>query len=100
MQQAPSLALPGAQRARMPGRLRFLLDRTEVLGPILLTPATLYILLLVAVPFLLAVYYSLSAYTIYHPSYRFVGLRNFIQIAQDSVFQQTLANTFIFTFGS
>ncbi len=80
--------------------LRFVLDRAEVLGPILLAPATLYILLLVAIPFLLAVYYSLSAYTIYNPSYHFVGLRNFIQVVQNPVFQRTLANTFIFTFGS
>lgn len=66
----------------------------------LLAPATLYILLLVAVPFCLAVYYALSAYTIYNPSYHFVGLRNFIQVAHDSIFQQTLVNTFIFTFSS
>ncbi len=79
---------------------RFVLDRAEVLAPILLAPATLYILALVAVPFLLAVYYALSAYTIYNPSYRFVGLRNFIQIVQSDVFRQTLANTFIFTFAS
>lgn len=79
---------------------RFLLDRAEILGPILLAPATLYIFLLVAVPFLLAVYYSLSAYTINNPSFHFVGLRNFIQVAENSTFQQTLANTFIFTFGS
>ena len=38
-----------------------MLDRAEVLGPILLAPATLYIIALVAVPFLLAVYYALSA---------------------------------------
>ena len=75
-------------------------DRVEILGPILLAPATLYILALVAVPFLLAVYYALSAYTIYNPSYRFVGLRNFIAVVQDSVFQETLGNTFIFTFAS
>lgn len=66
----------------------------------LLAPATLYILLLVAVPFCLAVYYALSAYTIYNPSYHFVGLRNFIQVAHDGIFQQTLVNTFIFTFSS
>jgi multiple sugar transport system permease protein len=79
---------------------RFLRDRAEVVGPIMLAPATLYILALVAVPFLLAVYYSLSAYTIYHPTYRFVGLRNFINVVHDEVFRQTLGNTFIFTFAS
>ena len=34
-------------------------------------------LLLVGVPFLLAVYYSVSAYTIYDPSWRFVGIGEF-----------------------
>ena len=58
-------------------RFRFILDRREVLGSIFVAPAILYVLLLVGVPFLLAVYYSLSAYTIYDPSWRFVGLSNF-----------------------
>lgn len=79
---------------------RFVLDRAEVLGPIMLAPATLYIVALVAVPFFLAVYYALSAFTIYNPTYHFVGLRNFISVLQDSVFRQTLANTFIITFAS
>ncbi len=93
------VAIAERQRAvRSP--LRFVLDRAEVLGPMLLAPAILYILVLVAIPFLLAVYYSLSAYTIYNPSYHFVGLRNFIQAVRDPVFQRTLANTFLFTFGS
>jgi multiple sugar transport system permease protein len=81
-------------------RFRFLLDRREVLGSILVAPAILYVLLLVGAPFLLAVYYSISAYTIYDPSWRFVGLANFRQIVTDPVFQETLGNTFVFTFGS
>jgi multiple sugar transport system permease protein len=81
-------------------RFRFLLDRREVLGAVLVTPAILYVLLLVGVPFLLAVYYSVSAYTIYDPSWRFVGLSNFGQIIQNQVFLETLGNTFLFTFAS
>src|SRR5665213_1597230 len=81
-------------------RLRFILDRRDVLGALFVAPAILYVLLLVGVPFLLAVYYSVSAYTIYDPSWRFVGLANFEQIVQNPVFLQTLTNTFIFTFGS
>ena len=81
-------------------RYRFLLDRREVLGSLFVAPAVLYVLLLVGFPFLLAVYYSLSAYTIYDPSWRFVGLSNFTQIIQTPVFLQTLGNTFLFTFGS
>jgi len=81
-------------------RFRFILDRRDVLGSIFVTPAILYVLLLVGVPFLMAVYYSVSAYTIYDPSWRFVGLANFEQILENPDFIRTLTNTFIFTFGS
>ncbi len=86
--------------AKPVSRFRFLLDRREVLGSILVAPAILYVLLLVGLPFLLAVYYSISAYTIYNPTWRFVGLANFRQIIQDPVFLEALGNTFLFTFGS
>ena len=86
--------------AKSASRFRYILDRREVLGSIFLAPAILYVLLLVGVPFLLAVYYSVSAYTIYNPSWRFVGLANFDQIVQNPVFLETLGNTFLFTFGS
>ncbi len=81
-------------------RFRFILDRRDVLGSIFVAPAILYVLLLVGLPFLMAVYYSVSAYTIYDPSWQFVGLENFQQIVQDPEFRRTLSNTFIFTFGS
>ncbi|QQN66399.1 sugar ABC transporter permease [Bradyrhizobium diazoefficiens] len=92
-----SIAEPIAKPA---SRYRFILDRRDVLGSIMVAPAILYVLLLVGLPFLLAVYYSVSAYTIYDPSWRFVGLSNFRQIVNNPVFQETLANTFLFTFGS
>ena len=86
--------------AKPASRFRFILDRRAVLGSIFVAPAILYVLLLVGVPFLMAVYYSVSAYTIYDPSWRFVGLSNFTDIVENPVFRQTLTNTFIFTFGS
>ena len=86
--------------ARPASRLQFILDRPGVLGALFVSPAILYVLALVGVPFLLAIYYSLSAFTIYSQSYRFVGLRNFVDIVNDPVFRQTLLNTFVFTFGS
>lgn len=90
-----------ADKAAKPGsRLQFILDSPAVLGTIFVSPAVLYVLVLVGAPFLLAMYYSVSAYTIYSQSYRFIGLRNFIDVVQDPVFRQTLLNTFIFTFGS
>ncbi|HKO70499.1 MAG TPA: sugar ABC transporter permease [Bradyrhizobium sp.] len=81
-------------------RFRFMLDRREVLENILIAPAIIYVLLLVGLPLLLAVYYSVSAYTIYNPTWQFVGLANFMQIIENPSFRQTLGNTFIFTFGS
>jgi multiple sugar transport system permease protein len=81
-------------------RFHFLLDRRDVLEMVLVAPAILYVLLLVGLPLLLAIYYSVSAYTIYNPTWRFVGLANFEQILQNPTFIQTLGNTFIFTFGS
>jgi len=81
-------------------RFRFIFDRRDVLGALFVTPAILYVLLLVGVPFLMAAYYSVSAYTIYNPSWQFVGLSNFIDIIEDPTFIQTLWNTFLFTFGS
>jgi len=81
-------------------RFEFVLDKPRVLGSLFLTPAILYILVLVGVPFLLAIYYSLSAYTIYNPSYHFVGLSNFEEVVQSSIFRRTLVNTFVFTIAS
>ncbi len=86
--------------AKPASRYRFILDRRDVLGSVFVAPAILYVLLLVGVPFLLAVYYSVSAFTIYNPSWKFVGLANFVDIVQNPAFLQTLSNTFIFTFGS
>jgi multiple sugar transport system permease protein len=81
-------------------RFHFMLDRREVLETILVAPAIIYVLLLVGLPLLLAVYYSVSAYTIYNPTWQFVGFANFAQIIENPNFLQTLGNTFIFTFGS
>ena len=81
-------------------RYRFLLDRAELLGPLFIAPAILYVLVLVALPFFLAIYYSISAFTIYDPSYRFVGAKNFFDVIQSEVFRRTLINTFIFTIGA
>ena len=81
-------------------RHRFLFDRAEVLGPLFIAPAILYVFALVALPFFLAIYYSISAFTIFDPSYRFVGAKNFLDVMQSDVFRRTLANTFIFTIGA
>jgi multiple sugar transport system permease protein len=79
---------------------RYLFDRSELLGPLFIAPAILYVVVLVGLPFLLALYYSISAFTIFDPTYRFVGAKNFFDILESEVFRRTLANTFIFTIGA
>src|SRR2546430_14968416 len=90
-------------QAAAPGRLarsRFTFDRLEVLGPLFIMPAILYVVVLVGLPFLLALYYSVSAYSIFNPSYTFVGLKNFREVIDSEIFRRTLANTLIFTISS
>jgi multiple sugar transport system permease protein len=79
---------------------RFLFDRPELIGPLFIAPAIVYVLILVALPFFLAIYYSVSAYTIFDPTYRFVGFRNFMDVVNSDIFRRTLINTLVFTIGA
>jgi multiple sugar transport system permease protein len=83
-------------RPRMAARVRGWLDRESVLGPVLVTPAVLLLLLLVAYPFVMALYFALSDSYIGRPSH-FVGLRNFIHLWDSDAFRQTFQNAFVFT---
>jgi len=83
-----------------PHKSRYLLDRVELIGPLFIAPAILYVLVLVAIPFFLAIYYSVSAFTIFDPSYRFVGFANFADVIKSEIFRRTLINTFVFTIGA
>jgi len=80
-----------------PARSRFFLDRAEIVGPLFIAPAILYVVLLVGLPFLLALYYSVSAYNIFNESLAFVGLKNFRDIIGSEIFRRTLINTLVFT---
>jgi multiple sugar transport system permease protein len=70
------------------------------LGRVMLAPAVLYIGLVVAVPFLLAIGYSFSSVTVGTSQAHFVGLENFRAALQDPAFLSALGNTFIFSLGS
>ncbi|PYN63420.1 MAG: ABC transporter permease [Candidatus Rokuibacteriota bacterium] len=63
----------------------------------MLAPALLYIVLLVAVPFLLAVFLSLTNSSAGSLEFSFVGLQNFKNVMASPVFQRALRNTFTFT---
>ncbi|MDQ3897810.1 MAG: sugar ABC transporter permease [Actinomycetota bacterium] len=77
---------------------RYLFDRDGVLAPLMLLPSVVYILALVAVPFFLAIAYSLSDVTVGDPSFDFVGLRNFRAVLKDPVFRRSLTNSLFITF--
>ena len=77
-------------------RLREWLNREEFLGPLFVTPALLLLLVLVAYPFCMAVYFSLSDAFIGRPS-QFIGIRNFVNLWESDAFRQTFQNAFVFT---
>ena len=83
-------------RASLHVRVRELLDRERFLGPAFVTPALLLLLLLVAYPFVMAVYFALSDSFIGRPSH-FIGLKNFLALWQSDAFRQTFQNAFVFT---
>jgi multiple sugar transport system permease protein len=73
-----------------------MLDRERVLGPLFITPALILIMLLVAYPFCVAVYFSVSNSFIGRTSH-FIGLTNFIRLWDADAFRQTFQNAFVFT---
>ena len=87
-----------AARPRLPlgARLRQWLDREDVLGPVLVTPALILLLGLVAYPFVMALYFAMSNSFIGRPSH-FVVIRNFITLWDSDAFRQTFQNAFVFT---
>ncbi len=83
-------------RSRVAARVRGWLDREPILGPVLVTPALLLLLLLVAYPFVMALYFSMSNAFIGRPSH-FIGLTNFVKLWESDAFRQTFQNAFVFT---
>lgn len=76
--------------------LRYITDSERFLGWTFLLPAVLYIVLLIGVPFVLAIAFSLADVTVGDTSLDFVGFRNFARIMQTPEFWQALKNSFGF----
>jgi multiple sugar transport system permease protein len=92
---------PGALEAVLPrpgrlGRVREWCEQEHVFGYGLILPALLLIVCLVAYPFGMAIYFSLSDYWVGSPG-RFVGLQNYRDILGNEVFRRTVWNSFVFT---
>ena len=75
---------------------RRIADDRRWLGRLMLAPAVIYILALVAAPFLLAVFYSFTDVSISSAHASFVGLATFRRSVEDPAFRRALANTFLF----
>jgi multiple sugar transport system permease protein len=85
--------LPGPGRL---ARVREWWEQEHVFGYGLIVPALLLIVCLVAYPFGMAIYFSLSDYWVGSPG-TFIGLQNFRDILGNETFQQTVYNSFVFT---
>jgi multiple sugar transport system permease protein len=99
MQRANStspVAPAAANLSQNPRPAASIFDSERWLGSLLIGPAVLYIVLLVGVPFFLALYYSVSDTTTGGETLRFVGLRNFTDVIGTPNFQTALKNTFVF----
>lgn len=90
-----------AARAEVEPRRRawrvHLLDDRDWLGRLMLGPAILYIAVLVGVPFVLALVYSVTDVTVGSHELHFVGLANFERLLSSSTFWVAVKNTFTFT---
>lgn len=80
--------------------LRYITDNERFLGWAFLLPAILYIFLLVGVPFVLAIAFSLSDVTVGDTTLDYVGFSNYSRIIKTPEFQQSLKNTFGFAITS
>ena len=76
---------------------KHILDREEVLAPLLLLPTGLYIVLFVGFPFVMSFVYSISNVTVGNPHFKIIGLQNFVDLLNNPTFRTSLFNTFFFT---
>ena len=89
------------QVAGVPGpgrlsRLREWWEQEHVFGYGLIVPAIVLLVTLVAFPFGMAIYFSLSDYWVGSPG-GWVGLQNYRDILANETFRQTVQNSFVFT---
>jgi multiple sugar transport system permease protein len=85
--------IPGPGRL---ARVRQWWEQEHVFGYSLILPAGVLLLCLVAYPFGMAIYFSLSDYWVGSPG-SFIGLQNYRDILGNEVFRQTVRNSFFFT---
>jgi multiple sugar transport system permease protein len=90
----------GAPRRDSLGRkISLFFQREPALGYTLIAPAFFWLGVLVAWPFVMALYLSVTDSWVGQPG-SFIGLRNYWNLLGDGIFIQTLQNSFVFTFSA
>src|SRR5206468_3768084 len=74
--------------------------REDVLGVLMLAPSLAYVILLVGVPFFLAILLSFSNATAGSLRFEWAGFGNYGAILGDPIFQRALRNSVVVTVGS
>jgi multiple sugar transport system permease protein len=88
--------MAGTRRPGHLARLRTWWEQEHVFGYGLILPALVLLVCLVAYPFAMAVYFSLSDYWVGSPG-GFIGLANYRALLENETFRQTVRNSFVFT---
>jgi multiple sugar transport system permease protein len=92
---AAAAALPG-ERARV-SRWTRLAENERVLAAALLAPGVAILVLFIAYPFVMALWFALTSIRVGDPG-TFVGLANFAKAWDDSIFRTAFWNTVFYTF--
>ena len=94
--QVGTAVAPVASALPRASRRGSVLEDERVLGWLLLLPTIVLLALFIAYPFVKGVWLSLTSTTVGNPG-AFVGLKNFVKVWNDSIFQQATYNTFVYT---
>src|SRR5689334_9165186 len=89
---------PLARSAPVAGRaltLRGFVEREGVFSWLMLVPGVLFLLAFVAYPFFYGIFLSMENRPVAKPGV-WVGLANFVSLANDAVFWQVTRNTFVY----
>ena len=92
--------LTDASSVEYPKNAESPLQNQSVLAYLFMIPGWVILLLFMAYPFFLGIWWSMTDKTFLYKTYSFIGLENFRYLWSDSIFQQTLRNTFYYGVGT
>ena len=74
-----------------------LLENEKLLATVLLAPGVVILVLFIAYPFVMALWFSMTSIAVGEPG-QFVGVENFQRAIEDTIFQTAFKNTVFYTF--